>query len=99
VIRDLAAALDAEDLDASPPEVARAREDVAVLGVLAEGEDRLVFEEEQRVGDLAGDPGVDEPPLERPRVAIGDPPEPRRGDGVECLIRVRRAPLTSPSMR
>ena len=46
------------------------------VGLAPEGQDRRVLEEQQRVGNVAGGPVVDEPLLERPCLAIIDPPQP-----------------------
>ena len=77
VVRDLAAALDPDDLDAAACELVGTGEDVAVLGVAAEGQDRGMLEEQQPIADQAVGASRGELLLERPRLAIRDPPEPR----------------------
>ena len=51
VIGDVASAVDLVDFDAALGEEIVGREDVGAGGVAAEGEDRRVFEEEERVAD------------------------------------------------
>ena len=50
------------------------------MGAAAEGDDRLVLEEEQRVADLAADARFDQALLQRERVCVPDAPEPVGGD-------------------
>src|SRR5205823_3211163 len=45
VVRDLAAPLDPDDLDPAPPQLARAREDMALVGLPAERQDGIVLEQ------------------------------------------------------
>jgi hypothetical protein len=51
VIGDVATAVDLVDFDAALGEELVGREDIGAAGVAAEGEDRRVFEEEERVAD------------------------------------------------
>ena len=51
VIRHFAAPFDADDLDAALPEFAGRREDVDVVSLTAEGQDRVVLEEEEPVAE------------------------------------------------
>ena len=57
-----------------------AREDVLVARLPAQGQDRVVLEQEQPVLDRAFGTLRDELLLELPRTAVADPPDPGRGD-------------------
>ena len=81
VVRDLAAALDAQQLDAAGFEVGRRGEHVRRLGLASEREHRRVLQEEQLVPDAALGAGGREALLEVPRVAVRDAAEPVDGDG------------------
>ena len=78
VVGDLAAALDPLDLDASSLELLGRRQDVRRVGVLAEGQDCRVFEQQQLVADAGVGSVIDEPLLERVRLAVVDATEPPR---------------------
>jgi hypothetical protein len=86
VICHFAAALGLEQFYVSGGQLRRARQDMAGVGVTAEGQDRLVLEEDQLVADGARASGRNEAVLQVPGVAIARPAEPpgryRRGGGV-----------------
>ena len=78
VVRDLAAALDAEDLDTACGELGRCREDVRLVRLASEREDRGVLEEEELVGDRAARAGGRQPFLQIPGISVRDAPQPVR---------------------
>jgi len=78
VVSDLAAALDAEHLDAAFLEEGGRREDVRIVGLAAKGEDRRVLEEQELVADAPLGTGSGQPLLEIPRRPVRDPPQPVR---------------------
>ena len=78
VVGDLAATLDALDLDAARASSLGRREDVRRVGVPPERQDGGMLEQQQLVADPTGRALVDEPLLEGLGVAVGDPPEPAR---------------------
>ena len=80
VVGDLAAALDADDLDPAPAQLRGIGEDVALVGVAAERQDRRMLEQEQAITDRAVGAPPGELLLERPRLAVRDPPQPGRPD-------------------
>jgi hypothetical protein len=81
VVGDLAAALDPDDLDPPSGEFPGIGQDVAVIGVPAERQHGRVLEQEQAVTDRTVGAAPGELLLERPRLAVGDPPQPGRADG------------------
>src|SRR6266536_725078 len=101
VVGGLAAALGADDLGAQRPEPVLAGEHVAVAAALADGVDVRVLQQQHGVGDLAGDPPLDQFPLPGPCEPVGDPPgadEPERGPGGAHQASPRSAEK-SPSSR
>ena len=76
VVGDLAAALDADDLDAPAAELGRGGQDVRLRCVPPQRQHRLVLHEQERVGHGVGIPIGDQRPLSRPRLAVGHPTEP-----------------------
>ena len=58
VVRDLATALDADDLDPAPVELIRSGKDVARIGLPAERQHGLVLEEQELVGYLVSTPEI-----------------------------------------
>ena len=103
MVRDLAAALDADDLDPPPAELRGVGEDVALVGVAAERQDRRMLEQEQLVSDRAVGASPGELLLERPRLAVRDPPQPGRLDdprpgGAVLTGRGHRVGLHAPTI-
>jgi len=90
VIRDLATPLDADELDPAALEVGRGSAHMRVVGVLAEGQDRRMLEQQELVRDRIVRPLIREAMLEVPRFAIGDPAKPA---SVQPIIGGRVAPL------
>ena len=80
VVGHLAAALDADDLDAARGEVGRVGPDMRGVRRPTEGQDRGVLEEEQPVADPTVRTLGHESLLEGERLAVLDPPQPRRDD-------------------
>src|SRR6185437_8887891 len=77
VERDVAPALDLEQLHASRREQRRRREQIPLLGRAAEGDDRRVLDEQQQVLlERARDPVARHAALQLERVAVGDESEP-----------------------
>ena len=90
-VRDLPTALDPDHLDPAAPQLARARQDVRIVGLPAEGQDGVMLEQQELVRDLARDPSLDQRLLAIPGVAVRDPSEPRRLDPLSHDQSVRRA--------
>ena len=76
VIRDLAAALDADDVDAPALEVRLGRADVRGIAVAPERQHGRMLEQQQLVADQAISALGDEPFLERVRGSVAAPAEP-----------------------
>ena len=53
---------------------------MGLVGLPPERQDRVVFEEQNRVVDFASSPLLEQPLLPSPSLAIADPPEPLRDD-------------------
>ena len=75
VVGDVAAAVDLVDLDAAAGKELVGGEDVGAGGVAAEGEDRRVLEEEERVADGAGFARGDDLSLDAQAFGVGDAAE------------------------
>ena len=99
VVGDVAAPLDVEDLDAAPLERLARGQEVLRPARAAEGDDRRVLAEEERVGHLASLAPAGEVALERQRLGVGDAAEVandephRRQHGETCL----HGPVTGPA--
>jgi hypothetical protein len=80
VIGDVAAAPRFLEVDAEGFEARAGGEHVLRLRRAAEGDDRLVLEQEERVAHVAPDPRVEEPLLQGVRSIVADTPEPVGGE-------------------
>ena len=80
MVGHLATALDPDDLDPARGQRRGVRADVGWVGAAAEGQDRRMLEEQQLVADAALCTLGDEALLERERLVVVDPSEPRGDD-------------------
>ncbi len=95
VVGDLATTLDPDGLDAPAAELTRRGQNVGIVGLTTEGQHGIMLEEQEVVRDGPARAQVNEALLERPRIPIGDPPEPH---GHERRAGYRSADRASPSV-
>jgi len=98
VVGHLTTALHADDLDAAPTQLRRPRQDVRLVGLATERQDRVVLEEQQLVGGLPGDAALEQLLLAGPGLPVADPAEPCRLDRRVHRARLLEA-LGSPRIR
>jgi len=91
VVGDLAAPLDAENLNPAAFELGGRGQDVGWVGLPAEGQDGRVLDEQEAVADPTVRTLAGNPLLERPGLAIGHPTEPDRLERAHLGLVDRRA--------
>ena len=82
MVGDVAAAAALEDLEPPGPEGLLGQEHVLPPGVPTQGEDGVVLEEEEMVGDLPGLALLHQPRLQLEGVGVADPPQPPHRQGL-----------------
>ena len=93
---DVPASIDADQLGPKRRHSLRGRQEVGLVAAPADGVDRVVFEEEQAVTDLAASPPVGQIVLELPGGSVGDAAEPLDGQHTAVTQQERAGAVDLP---